>query len=133
MSSYAIVENGIVTNVVEWDGNTDTWSPPDGSQQILIEGDANPQIGLGYSNGVFEQPAPPQFTPEQVQANNTVTRDALLSQATLAIAPLQDAVDLDMATDADTAMLKQWKQYRVAVNRVDLTQASPAWPTAPAN
>ena len=28
--------------------------------------------------------------------------------------------------------LKQWKQYRIAVNRVDVTQVSPAWPAPPA-
>lgn len=64
---------------------------------------------------------------------NTGGRDTLLMQAALAIAPLQDAVDLDVATDAETALLKLWKQYRVAVNRVDLTQASPTWPIAPAS
>lgn len=133
MSAYAIVENGIVVNVVEWDGNTDTWAVPEGSEAVLVEEGMTPQIGLSYSNGVFEQPAPPQLTPEQVQANNTATRDALLAQAALAIAPLQDAVDLDEATDAETALLTQWKRYRVAVNRVDLTQISPTWPTAPSS
>jgi hypothetical protein len=49
----------------------------------------------------------------------------------LAIAPLQDAVDLDEATQAETDQLKKWKQYRVAVNRIDLTQASPVWPLQP--
>ncbi len=74
----------------------------------------------------------PKYTPEQILANNTATRDLLLSQAALAIAPLQDAVDLGEATDAETALLKLWKQYRVAVNRLDMTQANPAWPSVPA-
>ncbi|MDR5797263.1 tail fiber assembly protein [Caballeronia sp. LZ008] len=73
----------------------------------------------------------PKYTQEQILANNTATRDFLLSQAALAIAPLQDAVDLGEATDAETALLKLWKQYRIAVNRLDMTQASPAWPPAP--
>ncbi|CAL8476392.1 tail fiber assembly protein [Caballeronia sp. S22] len=63
---------------------------------------------------------------------NTATRDALLAAAAVAIAPLQDAVDLDIATDGEVAFLKQWKQYRVAVNRVDLTQAAISWPSVPA-
>lgn len=74
---------------------------------------------------------PPPPTPDEIKARNTNARDALLAAAALAIAPLQDAVDLDEATDEETALLKQWKQYRVAVNRVDLTQTSPTWPTAP--
>jgi hypothetical protein len=74
---------------------------------------------------------PPPPSADEIKAINSNTRDGLLASATLAIAPLQDAVDLDEATDAEAALLKQWKQYRIAVNRVDLTQADPAWPTAP--
>lgn len=58
-------------------------------------------------------------------------RDRLLGTATLRIAPLQDAVDLDDATAAEVALLKKWKQFRVAVNRVDLTEENPAWPEQP--
>ncbi|EKS73149.1 hypothetical protein BURK_001740 [Burkholderia sp. SJ98] len=74
---------------------------------------------------------PPPPTTEQIVAANTAVRDLLLLQASQRVAPLQDAVDLDEATDVETALLKQWKQYRVAVNRIDLTQADPVWPVAP--
>lgn len=53
---YAIIEGGIVTNVVEWDGNTQTWMPPDGADVVKVPDGQSPQIGLGYQNGVFEQP-----------------------------------------------------------------------------
>ncbi|WP_080981197.1 MULTISPECIES: tail fiber assembly protein [Ralstonia] len=65
-------------------------------------------------------------------ARNTSTRDALLGIATARIAPLQDAADLGVATSAESSALTSWKQYRVAVNRADLTQATPAWPSQPA-
>ncbi|RVR89969.1 tail fiber assembly protein [Citrobacter freundii] len=42
----------------------------------------------------------------------------LLMIATSAIAPLQDAVDLDMATEDEAARLLAWKKYRVMLNRV---------------
>lgn len=58
-------------------------------------------------------------------------RDQLLDLATLRIAPLQDAVDLDDASAKDIALLKKWKQFRVAVNRLDLTAESIAWPAPP--
>ena len=59
---------------------------------------------------------------------------ALLAVAAKAIAPLQDAVDLDMATDAETASLKAWKQYRVLLNRVDTSTApNITWPVPPAS
>lgn len=114
--------------------------PPDGVQAVEISDDQWAALLAAQASGkklvrgddglpVAVDPPPP--TDDEIKTINTNTRDALLAAATLAIAPLQDAVDLDEATDADTALLKQWKQYRVAVNRVDLTQASPAWPAAP--
>jgi len=39
------------------------------------------------------------------------------------IGPLQDAVDLNIATDDETAQLKAWKTYRVMLNRVDVSKA----------
>jgi len=81
-----------------------------------------------YDGSTFAPPVVHQSTSEEIKAANTSTRDHLLEQAGLAIAPLQDAVDLDDATPEETALLKKWKQYRVAVNRIDLTQERPTWP-----
>lgn len=72
------------------------------------------------------------MTPTQLEMNR-YERDRLLTAATLAIAPLQDAVDLEIATDEDVALLKKWKQYRVAVNRLDLTSTKIKWPAPPAS
>ena len=54
----------------------------------------------------------------------------LLTQANNVIATLQDAVDLNMATDEETANLLEWKRYRVLLSRVDIN--SPVWPPLPA-
>lgn len=60
-------------------------------------------------------------------------KSALRYSADAAIAPLQDAVDLDMATDEEIALLKQWKTYRVLLNRVDTSTAPDiSWPALPA-
>jgi hypothetical protein len=48
------------------------------------------------------------------------------------IAPLQDAVDLNMANTAEIARLESWKRYRVALNRLDITAAPDIdWPPIP--
>ncbi|MEQ5563809.1 tail fiber assembly protein [Providencia rettgeri] len=47
-------------------------------------------------------------------------KQLLLEEATAAIAPLQDAVDLGIATDEEREQLRAWKEYRVQVNRVDV-------------
>ncbi|HCP3098873.1 TPA: tail fiber assembly protein, partial [Escherichia coli] len=47
-------------------------------------------------------------------------------------APLQDAVDLEIATEEEKSLLAAWKTYRVLLNRVD-TSLSPdiEWPSQP--
>ncbi|EAS8470969.1 tail fiber assembly protein [Salmonella enterica] len=57
------------------------------------------------------------------------TKNRLLQIASEKIAPLQDAVDLDEATDKEKASLLAWRKYRVQVNRVDTL--NPNWPEQP--
>lgn len=55
----------------------------------------------------------------------------LLNQANNVIATLQDAIDLDMATNEEAEGLTQWRKYRVLLSRVDAT--APVWPEVPGN
>ncbi|ECC6546230.1 tail fiber assembly protein [Salmonella enterica] len=59
------------------------------------------------------------------------TKSRLLQMASEKIAPLQDAVDLDIATDDEKAQLDEWKKYRVLLMRVDTS--NPDWPEMSAN
>lgn len=75
--------------------------------------------------------------PTQAQLRDTVLsqRDALLGNATVPMAPLQDAEDLGEATTEEAAALKAWKKYRVALNRIEKQEGFPAtvdWPSIPA-
>ncbi|WP_063657587.1 tail fiber assembly protein [Candidatus Arsenophonus triatominarum] len=55
-----------------------------------------------------------------------------LYDATREIAPLQDAVDLEMATEDEKKRLIAWKKYRVFVNRTDVSTAPDIdWPKKP--
>lgn len=55
-----------------------------------------------------------------------------ISEAASAITMLNDAVDLGMATETETAQLEQWKKYRVLLNRLDLSTAQDInWPEKP--
>ncbi|KTS74273.1 tail fiber assembly protein [Pantoea stewartii] len=56
----------------------------------------------------------------------------LMTGATKQIDPLQDAVDLDMATDEEKMQLTAWRKYRVLLNRVDASAAPDiTWPSIP--
>lgn len=55
-----------------------------------------------------------------------------LAEATAEITPLQDAVDLSIATDEEISQMNVWKTYRVEVYRVDTTAApNIKWPVPP--
>ncbi|WP_432652244.1 tail fiber assembly protein [Providencia rettgeri] len=74
----------------------------------------------------------PPVSKEQLIAEAEQQKQSLLTEANSAIAPLQDAVDLDMATDEEVALLKEWRKYRVLLNRVDTSLAPDIdWPQKP--
>ncbi len=87
-----------------------------------------------YSADLPPDPVALPPTPEELVIKANSKRDGLLALATLRINPLQDAVDLGDASDADASLLKLWKQYRVAVNRVSSQVGYPGeidWPNQP--
>lgn len=50
------------------------------------------------------------------------------------VALLQDAVDMEIASDKETTALQAWKVYRIELSRVDTTESAPAaddWPKSP--
>ncbi len=63
---YAIINSGIVENIIEWDGNSEY-----NADNILVEADSNAYIGGVYADGAFvARPPEPELekTPEQIQA-----------------------------------------------------------------
>ncbi|WP_323119978.1 tail fiber assembly protein [Burkholderia alba] len=113
---------------------------PAGVQAVAITDDQWQMLLAGQSEGkrmaldlnltpILLDPLPP--TQDQIVAMNTAKRDQLLQQASVALAPLQMAVSLGEATDAETVLAKAWVAFSRAVKAVDLTQANATWPQAP--
>lgn len=78
---------------------------------------------------------PPELTATELSINALSKRDSLLTEAALRIAPLQDAVDLEDASETEVDQLKKWKTYRVALNRIQDQPKFPSkitWPKVPA-
>ncbi|WP_422777194.1 tail fiber assembly protein [Pseudomonas mediterranea] len=67
--------------------------------------------------------------------NRSARKKLLLTQFSAnMIATLQNAVDLQIATEAEIAALRSWKIYGVELNRVDIVEEPPLdneWPTSP--
>lgn len=59
-------------------------------------------------------------------------RNELMAAANVQVTPLQDAVDLGIATEKEIAAYNKWRKYRVTLMRID-TSAAPniVWPKPP--
>lgn len=76
----------------------------------------------------------PPPTHEVLVVDAEKKKSLLLAEAQSAIAPLQDAFELDMATEEEKALLLAWKKYRVLLNRIDTSLAPDIeWPISPAS
>lgn len=138
--------------------------PPEGWGYVVNQADAGCSVAISYTDGVLmvsvakdgepadlmhsitlhvsvdslppqeiPPPAPPQAIDPLELAQSEIAR--LRASADYAIAPLQDAVDVDEATEQDLFALKAWKKYRVSLNRVPEQEGYPTvieWPIAPA-
>lgn len=63
--------------------------------------------------------------------DNFYKQHELRTEADAIIEPLQEAVDVDLASDEEKAGLLAWKRYRVLLSRVDLHAEKPVWPPLP--
>lgn len=138
MKKYVRVVLGIVMEIFSTDGNIAEMFHPDLIWVDITNLDQEPAYGwtAEQANGewVFAPPAIPEPSIAELKSTALQQRDALLSEAAIRIAPLQDAIDLDEATDAEAASLKTWKQYRVLLSRIEKQSGYPKvieWPIAP--
>lgn len=135
MANYALVKESIVVNTVIWDGQTEV-DFGNGLVAIGIPEGQPVSIGWGYEDGKFVEPIPTAEDLQQqeatVIAGNVATKDALMSEASQRISVLQDAIDLEMATNNEIAALPLWKKYRVLLSRIDAEMSvGIEWPTKP--
>lgn len=125
---YAIVVDGLVVNMVAWDGISE-WSPELGEAIPAPDGVG---IGWSYVDDEFIAPPVPEPTHAELVAQADAAKATLLAIATSKISILQDAVDLEMATSEETAALTSWKKYRVLLSRIDTSKAPDIdWPEQP--
>ena len=76
----------------------------------------------------------PPLSADAIRADAEVKKAELLAEAAVEIAPLKDAVDMDIAADDESQLYNDWRKYRVLVNRVDTSQQDEiVWPERPLN
>jgi len=117
----------------------DIVSPADGVVTLPIPEAEQPAPAQGYAaidwNQVVTAEDKAQAAIDQLRTSAMAEIAQGRAAADLAIAPLQDAVDLDDATPTEAEALIAWKRYRVALNRLPGQPDFPNtidWPALPA-
>ena len=70
---YAHIENGVVTNISNWDGETE-YNPGEGI--TLIQADANAYIGGEYNGSFVAKPPAPPYEPTEEELQKAADKQS---------------------------------------------------------
>ena len=131
---YAVVENGVVINIVVWDGQSE-WQPVTGE---AVSCPAQVGIGWLYDGSNFSQPPTPEQTPEELASANMAKAASEYERASVAIVALNEQIedaDYDGTTEEEVkAELAAWTDYRKQLRAyIKAGDGSKALPEQPNN
>ncbi len=131
MANYVIVENGVVVNIVIWDGEAE-WSPNSGQTAAEIKDGVEVDIGYSFIDGKFVAPVVPAPTHAEVVVEAKRRKSQILLTINETTQLWQTQLALGIITDEDKATLTLWMKYAQEVQAID-TSAAPdiTWPTEP--
>jgi len=129
MKTYARIENQHVAEIIALNVKPEKLYHPSLVWVDITALPEQPDINYRYSDGVFTAPV---TDAENAALTASSRLAAEMDEANRTIAPLQDAVDISIATDEEITRLAEWKRYRVALSRIDTSTAPDIeWPARP--
>ncbi|WP_334469087.1 tail fiber assembly protein [Arsenophonus sp. PmNCSU2021_1] len=118
-------------NAGSWDYNAKPVPESVYREFALSEAPLGKMLGASENGDPIWVDIPPRPKKELI-AEAEDKKSGLMQGATDAIIPLQDAVDLEMATEDEITQLRNWKLYRLNVYRTDTSTAPEIdWPKSP--
>ncbi|EMU1245143.1 tail fiber assembly protein [Escherichia coli] len=129
-ASYAVIENGMVVNVIVWDGE-DEFTVPDNLQLINISDiSEQPGIGWAYSDGVFTAALPPERSHDELVADAEQKKQSLIDAAMTNISVIQLKLQAGRKLrQEETTRLNVVLDYIEAVTATDTSTAPDViWP-----
>ncbi|ADO10843.1 Tail fiber assembly protein from lambdoid prophage [Pantoea vagans C9-1] len=129
MKTYARIENQRVAEIVALNVKPEKLYHPSLVWVDITALPEQPDINYRYIDGLFTTPVKEAENAVLIASSRLA---AEMDEANRAIAPLQDAVDICIATDDEIARLAEWKRYRVELSRIDTSKAPDIeWPVKP--
>ena len=138
--TYAVIENGMVVNIIIWDGKASIgWGGDQLAIQILQSGTGTsaptPGIGWSYAEGVFTAPDIPEPVKSRAElvAQAEAEKRARIDAATSRIVVWQTRLLMGRKlTDTESVSLNAWMDYIDAVTAIDTSTAPDInWPVPP--
>ena len=130
MSNYALVKNGVVENVVVWDGKGELFSE---FVTVELNDDSVASVGWSYDGKEFTPPPEPEKTHEELIAEADAEKQYRLDYASSKIVVWQTKLLMGRKlTTEETTSLNAWMDYIDAVTVID-TETAPdiEWPVSP--
>lgn len=125
-NAYAVVKDGIVINMVVWDGVTE-WQPDEG---MAVAADEYAGIGWSYDGEKFTPPPVEEPAKEELVAATEADRQSRIDYATTRIIVWQTKLLMGRKlTSQETEQLNKWVDYIDALAEVDTSK--PDWPEQP--
>lgn len=129
MKTYARIENQRVAEIVALNVKPEKLYHPSLVWVDITALPEQPDVNYRYSDGAFTAPVTDAENAVLIACSRLA---AEMDKANRTIAPLQDAVDISIATDEEVTRLAEWRRYRVALSRIDTTKALDIeWPVKP--
>ncbi|MCX2191932.1 tail fiber assembly protein [Pantoea agglomerans] len=129
MKTYARIEDQRVAEIVSLNVKPEKLYHPSLVWVDITTLPEQPDVNYQYSDGVFTAPVTDAENAELIASSRLA---AEMDEANRTIVPLQDAVDISIATDAEITRLSEWKRYRVELSRIDTSKAPDiTWPVRP--
>jgi len=128
-NSYAVVKDGIVINIVVWDGETE-WQPDEG---YAVKTDGSVGIGWLYDGNDFTPPPESMPTQEELIAAAETDRQSRIDYATSRIIVWQTKLLMGRKlTTSEMEQLNTWMDYIDALEALDTSTAPDIeWPEQP--
>jgi len=129
MKTYARIENKRVAEIVALNVKPEKLYHPSLVWVDITALPEQPDANYQYRDGVFSAPVTETENAALIASSRLA---AETDEANRVIAPLQDAVDISIATDEEITRLAKWKRYRVELSRIDTSKAPDiTWPVRP--
>ncbi|EHL0568432.1 tail fiber assembly protein [Escherichia coli] len=127
--NYAVIENGVVTNIAVWDGESD-WQQ---TNALVLPVSDNVRIGWYYEKGKFSPPTQPPKTYDELLREAEAQRQSLIDAAMASISLIQLKLRAGRKlTQAETTRLNAVLDYIDAVTVTDTSTAPDViWPELP--